>query len=109
MKKCLWAGLLGLAFFVVPHRAHADGCGGCCGPWQINTGINFCFRVSPAGPAAQAGPWYLYWPLEAHFGPPAPTGYPYWPASMTLPTQGQPAPISQTGYYSPAPSYWYSH
>lgn len=31
------------------------------------------------------GPWYLYWPLEAHFQTPASQQYPYWPAPMTLP------------------------
>ena len=31
------------------------------------------------------GPWYLYWPLEAHFQTPASPQYPYWSAPMTLP------------------------
>ena len=31
------------------------------------------------------GPWYLYWPLEAHFQTPASPQYPYWAAPMTLP------------------------
>jgi hypothetical protein len=128
MKNFLWAGLLGLALLTVPQGAQAQCCGGCCGPWQIQTGFNFCFRISPACPVPQAGPWYLYWPMEAHFGPPAPTGYPYWPSAMTLPTQapnaappgmsmplppGPPAPVNPTcyqpvGYFSQVPSYWYS-
>ena len=30
------------------------------------------------------GPWYLYWPQDAHFQTPAPTGYPFWPSAMTV-------------------------
>lgn len=31
------------------------------------------------------GPWYNYWPLEAHFQVPAMPEYPYFPAPQTLP------------------------
>jgi hypothetical protein len=138
MKKYLWAGLLGLSFLILPSAARA-GCFSttiCCSPVHVDAKLNGCLRVSGC-PGAQAGPWYLYWPLEAHFGPPAPTGYPYWPSPMTLPAQaaqyGHPAapayptaapaypvaapapaaPVQQTGfqpvgYYQQAPSYWYS-
>jgi hypothetical protein len=34
---------------------------------------------------AQCGPWYLYWPLDAHFQTPGNPHYPYWPAPMGLP------------------------
>jgi hypothetical protein len=129
MKKCLWTGLLGLALLAVPARAHAWGC--CspgCGSCQVQAGINVYGRIVPAGPAAQCGPWYLYWPMEAHFGPPAPTGYPNWPPPMTLPGQappaaaapypvpppgGQPVPVKPAAYqpvgfwFQQTPSYWY--
>ena len=58
-------------------------------------------------PVFQAAPWYLYWPLEAHFGPPAPTGYPFWP-NMTLPPNshdhghGYPAPLGPVPAAMPA-------
>src|SRR6202021_728069 len=32
------------------------------------------------GFGCQLGPWYNYWPLEAHFQTPALPYYPYWPA-----------------------------
>lgn len=44
------------------------------------------------------GPWYNYWPLEAHFQVPAMPEYPYWGAPQTMPVVppapygAQPAP-----------------
>ena len=74
------------------------------------------------------GPWYSYWPLEAHFQTPAPTGYPYWPSPMgmggmqpQLPAYGHhhggapqampmlPGMHQQMGYFQQAPSYWYGN
>lgn len=80
----------------------------------------------------QLGPWYLYWPLEAHFQTPAPPAYPYWPqggGAQAYPAPGAyqgvppgavpnvyvpPGPanfhapqIQQAGYYYPPPAYWY--
>jgi hypothetical protein len=62
--------------------AHA---GGFCTPYSFNCGpCNFYF--GPTCPNwSQLGPWYLYWPMEAHFVAPAPTGYPYWPSAQVLP------------------------
>ena len=86
-------------------------------------------------PCFQAGPWYLYWPLEAHFQNPAPIGYPFWPSPMGLAPNGvgqnpmmpslgcappmappmmpqvqpaglQPVNYYQYPYYAP-PAYWY--
>lgn len=80
-----------------------------------------------------AGPWYSYWPLEAHFQTPAPTGYPYWPSPMdssVIPQQPQafnhapsgpalyPPPNTRAaappthqavGYFQQVPSYWYGN
>jgi hypothetical protein len=126
MKNYLWASLLGVALLAVPARAHAWGCVP-CGPYQVQTGFNAYFRVNPACPLPQCGPWYLYWPMEAHFGPPAPTGYPNWPPAMTLPGMtppaaaapypvpppgGQPEPVKPAvyqpvGFFQQTPSYWY--
>jgi hypothetical protein len=63
---------------------------------------------APPGPGycnglgCQAGPWYSYWPYEAHFQSPAPQPYPYYPPPQTLPpypgyTGPQPAPGSGSG------------
>jgi hypothetical protein len=78
---------------------------------------------SGCGGGCQAGPWYSYWPYEAHFQAPAPTGcYPYWGgAAYGAPVAGQapatpaatpPATIKQSGFETisfgnEAPSYWY--
>ena len=75
-----------------------------------------------------AGPWYTYYPYQAHFQTPAPTGYPYWPGPQT----SGPSPMFGGNYYQnpnmnmnqgfsnypvapvqpcsyQAPSYWYGH
>jgi hypothetical protein len=118
MKKMFFAALLALPVFAV--SARADGCGGCngCGCWfpsHVDACVNFHFNLTGPGDysVGQLGPWYLYWPLEAHFQAPAPTGYPYWPAPMALPRQnaaayGAPAPgnFQPAGYTGATPSYW---
>jgi hypothetical protein len=58
-------------------------CGKCC--W-------------PCRGYAYVGPWYLFWPHEAHFNAPAPTGYPYWPT-----------PMIPVAYPPSMPGYWYGY
>jgi hypothetical protein len=133
MKKLLAAVLLSVPFFAVPSTAWAWGgfslsVPGC--PLKFEAGANAYVRCTDSCNAPQAGPWYLYWPLEAHFGPPAPTGYPFWPSNMTLPPNGghghampppgmmppmqnPPVPMQQgnvqpVSYRNPLPNYWYS-
>jgi len=129
MKKLLGAGLLAL-FCAAPAKA------GCWPPFKVECGGNFYIRCySGTACGGVLGPWYNYWPLEAHFITPAPTGYPYWPQPQALPPnpvlpppQPNPKPgaapdvkpasyspyyppvyYGQPGiYYGPAPSYWYS-
>jgi hypothetical protein len=86
MKRRLTAAALPLVLLVMATPVEAGGCwpGPGCSPWKINFGANIYVNAQQQ----QAGPWYLYWPMEAHFAVPAPTGYPYWPNPMTLPTQG---------------------
>jgi hypothetical protein len=100
-------------------------CGSCC---------NSCGGGCGGG-CGYAAPWYSYWPTDAHFMTPAPTGYPYWPSPMTsgmghaaagygggapycgnnwqapqAPPMPYGAPAVQPCGYSPqAPSYWYPH
>jgi hypothetical protein len=110
MKKTLWAAALLGACLAVPAPARAEG----LLPGRINIGWNFHVGVSPA-PGPQLGPWYLYWPLEAHFQPPAPAVFPGWPPSpMSLPQGFRPPPVSlqpaayhSAGYAPHAPAYWY--
>ncbi len=114
MKKLLFAALLALPLFAV--SARADGCG-CWFPTRVEAGANFYLRFYGPndGAAAQLGPWYLYYPLEAEFKTPAPVGYPYWPSPMTLPVHSagapapanfQPASFQPSAYGAPTPSYW---
>ena len=92
MKK-----LFGIAFVALPlivGSVHAEGW-----PFNIQAGGNFYIKGGPGPRWPQAGPWYLYWPLEAHFVAPAPTGYPYWPSPQGLPN------ISIGGPACPPPNY----
>lgn len=53
------------------------------------------------------GPWYNYWPLEAHFQVPAMPEYPYWSAPQTLPIGrpgGQYGGHGQMPHYGGAPA-----
>ncbi len=136
MKKLFIAAVLVLPLTAMPARAD-----GWCLPFRGNASINFQWNISGGAGAGshyyQLGPWYHYWPLEAHFVTPATTGYPYWPPPQALtppppvlpPPQpgpdGKPNPgpeVKPVGYYyspyqtypssirtGPAPSYWYSN
>ncbi|HVS36554.1 MAG TPA: hypothetical protein VMS17_13400 [Gemmataceae bacterium] len=128
MRKIVFAALLALPVFAVSSRAQCCGSGGFGGTFGL--GINWCYSLHAGcgggcpsgccpgggGGVGQYGPWYLYWPMEAHFQTPAPTGYPYWPAPLTLPPSAaygapapgnfQPAPLQPAGYGAPPPSYW---
>jgi hypothetical protein len=124
MRKLLLACVPAIVL-AVPSQASAW-----CFNW--NTGPkSFGYSFYCHCPFPQAGPWYQYWPYEAHFINPAPTGYPYWPSPQVLPGAVQAAPFSggtvapaptpvpqpapvkplsfqPVGYTSEAPSYWYS-
>jgi hypothetical protein len=52
------------------------------------------------------GPWYNYWPMEAHFQVPALPQYPYWPGVMTLPNGAPVAGNAPHGYYAPTYRSW---
>jgi hypothetical protein len=132
MKKVFVAALLTLPLLAIPARA--DGCVSFNVPcYNIGFGFNVHCHGMCQTCGTQLGPWYNYFPYEAHFQSAAPIGYPYWPAQQTLPPamagmqaypqQYQPVPPSgaqvqapayqapvyqQVGYYyQSAPSYWY--
>ena len=109
MKKLFGAALLALPFLTA--SVHATWC-----PFSLQAGGSFYIKGGPSQAAPQAGPWYLYWPLEAHFVAPAPTGYPYWPSPMGLPATAfggpscppgvpvAPPPVATAPAVSPAPA-----
>src|SRR5262245_62404358 len=89
MKNVLWAGALAGACLVLPARAGAEG----LLPGGVHAGVNFNFAVTPKG-GPQVGPWYLYWPLDPHYQPPAPPAFPYWAPNPAFLPQGVPPPPS---------------
>jgi hypothetical protein len=89
MKRCLCASLFALAL-LLPASAYAGHF-----PYKDEAGANAYFRVYKyPGAPAQLGPWYMYWPLEAHFQMQAPIAYPGWPQAQTLPP----------GFHAPLPT-----
>jgi hypothetical protein len=96
MKRLLWLFVLALPLGVVPGRALAWG--ELLPPMQIDAGINAHFNLHALdwGACGHLGPWYLYFPYEAHFMTPAPVHpYPNWPGSMVVErAPGTPAPPS---------------
>ena len=137
MKKILAALIVTVAFPAAACHANDHGLsfgtsGTICYGFRIN--ISGHLRWNPCGSCAPscygngagfgAAPWYSYWPVEAHFQVPAPTGYPYWPSPMGTAAGAQQFPAygfgpsqapatpgvhQQIGYYGPAPSYWYGN
>jgi hypothetical protein len=67
MKNLLRASLLGLPLVLVPSQAYGWGKGGYA--HQVGAGYKCVIGL---GSMPQAGPWYLYWPYEAHFNASAP-------------------------------------
>ena len=84
MKRILWTALLAVP--VIARPAQAQVCIGPVPPVQVNGGLNLKFNIYAGGGRTQLGPWYQYWPHEAHFQAPPPLG-PSMPGAsiMTLP------------------------
>lgn len=118
MRNAIKAGLFLLAVLVLPASVSAYGC-----PLFPNVGASGSNFV-------RLGPWYLYYPYEAHFQLPAPVGpFPNWQTGVEVPVgaAGFAAPVGmpgqppvpqpmmqQSGFVQPAgyqqpPSYWYGN
>ena len=98
--RTLALGLLGLA--LLSGSASANG----WGPGNVQVYGNFGVRWNGAGNCQpyQLGPWYQYFPYEAHFQQPALPQYPYWGA-QALPN-GLPYLTPGGPGGGPAPAYW---
>lgn len=94
---------------------HSGGCGSNFGPMCCGDGGGGYGSGGYGG--GGLAPWYAYYPYDAYFQTPAPTGYPYWPAPMT--PYPSPATSANVGSYpysgtfvptaAQVPSYWYGH
>jgi hypothetical protein len=99
MKRLILAALLGLALAAGTASAHGGG--------SYTAGVNFTpywgSGCGKGGAPGVLGPWYLYWPLEAHFITPPHPQYPYWPSPYTLPG-GESAVVPPMAQW---PAYWH--
>jgi len=139
MKRLIWLALVGLPVLALPVPARADGVPlqlPCLPPFKVDAGIKAWLTLTYPGPRPYMPPWYTYFPYDAYFQTPAPTGYqfPNWPGPQTSsaafnhhfgapPAFGGPAPafggpyaapsptppanVRPVGYSYQAPSYWY--
>jgi hypothetical protein len=132
MKRLLFLALVSLPVLALPTTARADAPLQlpCLPPFRVDAGVNAYFKLSYPGPQIPLPPWYTYFPYDAYFQTPPPTGYqfPNWaPPPMTSsyvphfgpshapspfpgPPPGaiQPTAVRPVGYYyQQAPSYWY--
>lgn len=119
MKISLRAILLALPFLAAPAVAHASGVAFYCGKCAF---VLDSHCKNKDGCCNCAGPWYSYWPYNAHFQTPAHPEFPYWPGPMTTMVPSHPAPPpapsympgaqpmsyhQPVGYHFQPPTYWY--
>lgn len=124
MKKFLLAALLALPLTALAQAPASAGDCCCCSSPTIccNFGFKFkcwgccscccddCCKPCCGSPCGGCGgccaPWYSYWPYDAHFQTPAPTGYPYWPAGQAPMMYGSPpCAYGAPNYGNPAMAY----
>jgi hypothetical protein len=109
MMNRFGVALLAVPLLALPVAANDDPFAPCL-PFRVETGVNFHFRVlsQDNGWGAQLGPWYNYWPMEAHFQTPAIPNYPYWPAPQAILPGGTstaiPAPLPPHAVPTAAPA-----
>jgi hypothetical protein len=108
MQKRLWTALLAVPLFAVPAQAQYPGNNHfVMPPTHLNGGLTLNFNLFAGGGQTQLGPWYQYWPYDAHFQLPPPLGQSMpGPSFMTLPPQmmGNPNPGPAPGWTPPAPT-----
>jgi hypothetical protein len=86
-------GLAVLALPLLAASARAEGFSWF--PYKVEAGANAYLRVQSADPSACGpgcnGPWYNYWPYEAHFHAPAVPCFPFYPNPQMLPPKAKDA------------------
>ena len=136
MKRMMWMAVLAVPLAAAPAQAQLFQ-QTAVPPMNLNGGLTLNFNLFAGGGQTQLGPWYRYWPHEAHFMVPPPLGHgTAGPSFMTLPPDmgpqiappqqpwtppaptpvrpgqpggTQPSSFQPVGYFSTtqAPSYWY--
>jgi hypothetical protein len=106
MQRLLWAAALAVPLLAQP--AHAQFfTAKTLPPANLDGGITLKFNLFAGGGQTQLGPWYQYWPYNAHFqmAPPLGASMPG-PSFMTLPPpmMGQPPMTGQPPWTPPAPT-----
>jgi hypothetical protein len=101
-KISVWMVLAGAGLLGASTNAQASG-----GPGEIDVGFHCNF--SHCGARATLGPWYAYFPYDAHFQIPAPVGmYPNWPTPfpppVAVPVPFPPPSIPATLPFPPPPT-----
>jgi hypothetical protein len=94
MNAALRACILGTVVLAVPASCRADGWP--LPPVKVDCGAKAWFNVHVLdwSQCATLGPWYLYYPYQAHFQTPPPIGpYPNWPSPMLPPPAYGPRPV----------------
>jgi hypothetical protein len=127
LQRRAWLGLFAVAWLLTPATVHAWGT-----PIPMKVDSIFIYRfdvkVGPSAFARPAAPWYTYFPSDPNLqAQPARNQYPNWPTNFPAaqaPSAGGPVTyqmpaqepaagyyypqaVQPTGYYTPAPSYWY--
>jgi hypothetical protein len=119
MRSALWMSVPALALGLAPASAPANGW---LPPIKIDAGAKAWFNVHIADRQTNVGPWYLYFPYDAHFQTGAPgMHFPNWPSHMTpqaanphgpqlapqvpqlVPPPAKQEPVSPPGKQEPAP------
>lgn len=91
MKLLQWTGALAVPLLVWPTLAFGQfsfNAGTPCDSTPCQAG--FSFSLGGKSDKLPVGPWYLYWPLEAHFKSSVPGFPPMQPSPMVLPPQFAP-------------------
>jgi hypothetical protein len=98
MRKYLTLAALALVL-VLPTAVWAHG--GVNFDRKVADEYGFRKRLRP-----RAAPWFMYWPYEAYFTYPAPTGVAFPPSAMVPPTGFHPH-MYQGGSFAPYPTNGY--
>jgi hypothetical protein len=108
MQRLLWTAVFAVLLFAP--AAGAQFGQKTLPPANLDGGITLKFNLFAGGGQTQLGPWYQYWPYQAHFqmAPPLGSSMPG-PSFMTLPPSmmhqpgmmGQPAMMGQQPSWTP--------